>query len=132
MAPGGFGNSLFVSQIGMNPMQQLAKSTMQPKSKKPPKQQPLKSPRTIKREEDKLEQKMILDIVQRAYRVNVAQKEVFETEHDNFVNASTLNTAQDPSIELFRKMRIHCNFLSDLDSLSDMNKPEKLREVIQN
>ena len=28
MGPGGFGNSLFVSQIGMNPMQKLAKSTM--------------------------------------------------------------------------------------------------------
>ena len=36
------------------------------------------------------------------------------------------------TIELFRKMRLHCNFLNDLDSLGDMNNAKKLREVIQN
>ena len=36
------------------------------------------------------------------------------------------------TIELFRKMQTHCNFLSDLDSLGDMNNANKLREVIQN
>lgn len=29
-------------------------------------------------------------------------------------------------------MRTHCNFLSDLDSLGDMNNAKKLREVLQN
>ena len=28
MGPGGFGNSLFVSQIGMNPVNKMAKSTL--------------------------------------------------------------------------------------------------------
>ena len=29
-------------------------------------------------------------------------------------------------------MKTHCNFLTDLDSLGDMNNAKKLREVIQN
>ena len=29
-------------------------------------------------------------------------------------------------------MRAHCNFLTDLDSLGDMNNTTKLRDVIQN
>ena len=36
------------------------------------------------------------------------------------------------ALELFRKMRTHCDFLSELDSLGDMNNAGKLREVIKN
>jgi len=40
------------------------------------------------------------------------------------------NSDANRAIELFQKMRTHCNFLEDFDSLGDMNNTQRLRELI--
>ena len=76
---------------------------------------------------------MILDVVQKSYQTQVMQNELLRSTHDSvMVGGNTNGDHPEAMIELFYKMRTHCSFLTDLDSLSDMNNAEKLRDVIQN
>ena len=72
---------------------------------------------------------MILDVVQKSYQSQVMQNELVKQTHDSVMVGGNNPEAM---LELFHKMRTHCDFLTDLDSLSDMNNAEKLRDVIQN
>ena len=59
--------------------------------------------------------------------------ELVKPTHDSVMVGGNANGDHpEAMLELFYKMRTHCNFLADLDSLSDMNNAEKLRDVIQN
>ena len=109
------------SSMGGGPLKKKKKQTEAPKS-----------PRTIKRQQDKIEQQMILDIVKESYRLKVRQNELLASNHESVMLNGSANGALDATVELFRKMKTHCNFLTDLDSLGDMNNAKKLREVIQN
>jgi len=101
--------------------------TGKPKTKP---QEPHKSPRTIKKQQDKIEQNMILDIVKESYRTKVRQNELLASNHDSVMYNAASSSNKNSTIELFRKMRIHCNFLTELSSLGDMNNATKLRDVL--
>ena len=73
---------------------------------------------------------MILDIVKQSYATEVIQNELLVRSHDSVMLGGSSKSPADSAIELFQKMRKHCNFLSDLDSLGDMNNAQKLRDVI--
>ena len=73
---------------------------------------------------------MILDIVKKTYATEVLQNELLASARDSVMLGN--NNNPNSTIELFRKMQTHCNFLSDFDSIGDMNNANKLREVIQN
>ena len=59
------------------------------------------------------------------------QNELVRPTHDSvMIGGNNNGDHPEAMLELFHKMRTHCNFLTDLDSLSDMNSAEKLRDVI--
>jgi len=70
---------------------------------------------------------MLLDVVERAYATEVLQNDLMNTQQNGIVSG---NSKAKTAIELFRKMRTHCNFLDDLDSLGDMNNAKRLRDLI--
>lgn len=70
---------------------------------------------------------MLLDVVERAYATEVLQNDLMNTQQNVIVSG---NSKAKTAIELFRKMRTHCNFLDDLDSLGDMNNAKRLRDLI--
>lgn len=74
-----------------------------------------------------MEQQMLLDVVERAYATEVLQNDLMNTQQNVIVSG---NSKAKTAIELFRKMRTHCNFLDDLDSLGDMNNAKRLRDLI--
>ena len=75
-----------------------------------------------------MEQQMLLDVVQRAYATEVLQSDLINTNQSEAIVSSNIKAKT--AIELFRKMRTHCNFLEDLDSLGDMNNAKRLRDLI--
>ena len=80
---------------------------------------------------ERVEQERILDIVKKSYQIQVMQNELIKPTHDSVMGDGNTNGDHPKAmLELFYKMRTHCDFLADLDSLSDMNNAEKLRDVI--
>ena len=76
---------------------------------------------------------MILHAVQTAFDTQVLQSSLLRSSRDSIVcSGSGSSDSAQATLNLFKKMQLHCNFLKDLDSLGDMNNSEKLREVIQN
>lgn len=75
-----------------------------------------------------MEQQMLLDVVQRAYATEVLQSDLMNTYQSEAIVSKNIKAKT--AIELFRKMRTHCNFLEDLDSLGDMNNAKRLRDLI--
>lgn len=73
---------------------------------------------------------MILDVVQRAYDQQVKMSSKLRSAHDSLVVGN--NTNSEGMIEMFQKMRHHCDFMEEIDSLEGMNNAKKLREVIKN
>ena len=76
---------------------------------------------------------MILDVVKKSYESRVMQNELVKSTHDSvMIGGNSNGDHPEAMLELFHKMRTHCDFLTDLDSLGDMTNAEKLRDVLQN
>jgi len=78
---------------------------------------------------------MLLGAIKSAYARELAEKELLRPAHASHNSVVPSGAAMDDVSALvsqLRKMQVHCNFLTDLDSIGDMNDPKKLREVIQN
>lgn len=90
-----------------------------------------KSPTEILRNTEKLEQEKLLETIRKKYELDVSRTELLKQSHDSVVVGMGANNPE-KVVQHFRKVQKHCDMLAGLDSIGDMNKADKLRQVIQN